>query len=91
MIKERRFKAFDDGWSRRKKLCYDLVCAVTGNLGYVELIVKPDRKLSHHTSQKLRKITLQNAEAAVQMVQELYAIICAGDREAKERTNKVKK
>jgi hypothetical protein len=80
MTQEREFKPFDDGWSHRKKLCYDLVCDVTATLGYVQLIVAPDRELSQTESEKVLRAALKNAEITVQRVQELYAILCAEER-----------
>jgi hypothetical protein len=91
MTKERKFKPFDEGWSQKKKLCYDLFCSVTGTLGYVQLMVKPDRKLSQRTLQGVSKRALINAEGAARRVAVLYAIICTEEREAKERPRRSKK
>ena len=91
MTKERKFKPFDEGWSQKKKLCYDLVCDVTGTLGCVQLIVEPDRKLSQRESQRVSKVALITAEGAARRVTELYAIICTEERQASERTKTIKK
>jgi hypothetical protein len=88
MTKERKFRPFDDGWSRQKKLCYRLVVEVTNLLLYVKLIVERDGKRSRSASKKGLKGALQTAEVATRNVEELYAIICSAERKAKERKAK---
>ncbi len=86
MTRKRKIEPFGHGWSRQQLLCYDLGCYVLAILGYVELIVEPDRVLSESESEKVSKQALKFAKLAAQTAKELYEAICSEERKAKERT-----
>jgi hypothetical protein len=81
------FAKFNDGWTRKKNLTYDLGCDLCALCGLLELLSEPDRPL-RKTAKRQFAIALRVSEHGMRAWQELYGIICTEERKSTARAKK---
>jgi hypothetical protein len=85
----RSFAKFNEGWSRKKNLSYDLGCDLSALCALLELLSEPHRPL-RKTAKRQLAIALGVSEHAMRAWQELYGIICTEERTPAARAKKKK-
>lgn len=70
---------FNDGWSRKKNLSYDLGCDLSALCGLLELLSEPDRPLRKKAKRQF-DICFRVSQHAMRAWTELYGIICTEER-----------
>ena len=70
---------FNEGWSRKKNLAYDLGCDLSGLCGMLDLLSERDRPLRKRAERQFA-ICLRVSQHAMRAWTELYAIICTEER-----------
>jgi hypothetical protein len=63
--------------SQKQQLCSRLRNVLIATHGLIQLVAEPEKELSQSESEKALKAAFTSAGRAVQIVEELYAVICS--------------